>query len=93
MALTFWPNRFPPVSRYCQLSCLSIQYAQACREEGELREAKRTLEKLVARSQGSSDRYVEQAERELDKVRQKLGEAKDDGSQPLPDWAKRKGAR
>ena len=53
---------------------LQLEYARACSEEGELKEAKRTLEKLIAGGTGSSSWYVEESARELEKVDQKLGE-------------------
>lgn len=55
---------------------LQIEYARACSEEGELKEAKRTLEKLIAGTGSSNSYYVEEANQELNKVEQKLGEHK-----------------
>ncbi len=53
---------------------LQLEYARACSEEGELKEAKRTLEKLIAAGTGGNDWYIEESNRELEKVDQKLGE-------------------
>jgi len=55
---------------------LQIEYARACSEEGELKEAKRALEKLIAGSSSSNNWYIEEANQELTKVEQKLGEHK-----------------
>lgn len=58
---------------------LSYEYGKACREEDELKEARRTFEKMLARAttSGLSEYYLERAESELEKVLQKLGEAAD----------------
>ncbi|MEZ5966498.1 MAG: tetratricopeptide repeat protein [Planctomycetota bacterium] len=55
---------------------LQIEYARACSEEGELKEAKRTLEKMIAGTSTSNNWYIEEANQELTKVEQKLGEHK-----------------
>lgn len=56
-------------------SWLTVEYAKACREEGELQEAKRVLEKFIDKQAGSNnDYYAQQATKELEKVDQKLGE-------------------
>ncbi len=55
---------------------LQLEYAKACSEEGELKEAKRTLEKLIAGTASSNNYYIEEANQEMTKVEQKLGEHK-----------------
>jgi tetratricopeptide (TPR) repeat protein len=55
---------------------LTLEYAKACREEEELKEARRTLEKFVARRGSTDEYYLQQGEKELDAVLQKLGEHK-----------------
>ena len=54
---------------------LTLEYGRACNDEGDLKEAKRTFENLLAKNLGGSNWYADQAEEELKKVLQKLGEA------------------
>ncbi len=55
---------------------LALEYAKACSEESELKEAERVLDNLVAKSTSPDDYYTQEAQRELDRIAQKQGQSK-----------------